>query len=77
MRRAEASGLKGRLTDTGEIEGDLDLDNNVAVVMGKGRRVRACPFGARTTQALSATCAPATLTRFSTAKSCGLDGRDP
>lgn len=53
MRRAEAAGLKARLTDTGEIEGDLDLDNDVAIVMGKGRRVRACPFGARTAQALS------------------------
>lgn len=53
MRRAEASGLKGRLTDTGDIEGDLDLDNNVAVVLGKGKRIRACPFGARTAQALS------------------------
>jgi|SRR5215207_4530732 len=24
---------------------DLDLDQNVAIVMGKGRRPRACPFG--------------------------------
>ncbi|HEX6127625.1 MAG TPA: tyrosine-type recombinase/integrase, partial [Candidatus Limnocylindria bacterium] len=52
MRRAEASGLKGRLTEAGDIEGDVDLDNNVAVVMGKGKRVRACPFGTRTAQAL-------------------------
>lgn len=52
MRRAEAAGLKGRLAVDGSIEGDLDLDNNVAVVMGKGRRIRACPFGIRTAQAL-------------------------
>ncbi|MCH7948096.1 MAG: tyrosine-type recombinase/integrase, partial [candidate division Zixibacteria bacterium] len=31
---------------------DLDLDSNVAVVLGKGRRPRACPFGRRTTLAL-------------------------
>lgn len=32
---------------------DLDLDADVAVVVGKGRRPRACPFGAKTAQALS------------------------
>lgn len=31
---------------------DVDLDDQVAVVMGKGRRGRACPFGAKTTQAI-------------------------
>jgi site-specific recombinase XerD len=31
---------------------DVDLDANVAVVMGKGRRPRACPFGSKTAQAL-------------------------
>ena len=31
---------------------DLDLDANVAIVLGKGRRPRACPFGRRTTLAL-------------------------
>ncbi len=41
----------------GELTGlslpDLDLDvDNVALVTGKGRRMRACPFGARTAQAL-------------------------
>ena len=30
----------------------LDLDQEVAVVMGKGSRPRACPFGARTARAL-------------------------
>lgn len=31
---------------------DVDLDDNVAIVVGKGRRPRACPFGARTAQGL-------------------------
>jgi site-specific recombinase XerD len=43
MRRAELAGLT--------LE-DLDLDANVAVVLGKGRRPRAVPFGARTARAL-------------------------
>jgi len=41
MRLAELAGL--RLDD---------LDQGVAVVLGKGRRPRSCPFGARTSQAL-------------------------
>ena len=43
MRRAECAGLKVT---------DVDFDAEVAVVMGKGRRARACPFGRRTAQAL-------------------------
>lgn len=43
MRRAECAGLK--LVD-------LDPEHEVAIVMGKGRRSRACPFGHRTAQAL-------------------------
>lgn len=43
MRLDELSGLK--------LE-DVDLDQNVAYVMGKGRRPRACPFGNKTSQAL-------------------------
>jgi len=31
---------------------DIDLDQDVAVVLGKGRRPRACPFGDKTGQAL-------------------------
>lgn len=31
---------------------DLDLDQDVVVVLGKGRRHRACPFGPRTGQSL-------------------------
>ena len=43
MRRAELLGLR---------VADLDFDNDVALVMGKGRRARACPFGSRTGLAL-------------------------
>jgi len=43
MRRGEIAGLK---------LADLDLNDEVAIVLGKGRRPRACPFGRRTTQAL-------------------------
>lgn len=32
---------------------DVDLTDQVALVLGKGRRGRACPFGARTGQALA------------------------
>lgn len=31
---------------------EVELDDGVAVVVGKGRRPRACPFGARTAQAI-------------------------
>ncbi len=31
---------------------DLDLDQDVAIVVGKGRRPRACPFGSKTGQAI-------------------------
>lgn len=43
MRRAELCGMR--------IE-DLDLDQDVALVMGKGSRPRGCPFGVRTAKAL-------------------------
>jgi site-specific recombinase XerC len=43
MRLAEMTGLTVP---------DLDMDYEVAVVMGKGRRPRSCPFGAKTGQAL-------------------------
>jgi site-specific recombinase XerD len=44
MRRQELAGLK--VTDV-----DVDVDQ-VAVVLGKGSRMRACPFGAKTAKAL-------------------------
>jgi integrase len=43
MRRAELAGLR--------IE-DLYFDSDVAIVLGNGRRPRACPFGRKTAQAL-------------------------
>ena len=43
MRRAELAGLT--------VEA-LDLDDNLAVVVGKGSRPRACPFGRKTAQAI-------------------------
>jgi site-specific recombinase XerD len=43
MRLAEMTGLS---------VDDLDMDYEVAVVVGKGRRPRSCPFGAKTGQAL-------------------------
>lgn len=43
MRRAELA----RLAIT-----DVDLDSNLAVVLGKGRRPRVCPFGAKTARAI-------------------------
>lgn len=52
MRRAEAAALQGRMARDGTIEGDVDLDTDTAVVLGKGNRIRACPFGVRASQAL-------------------------
>ncbi len=43
LRRGEAAGLT---------LDDLDLDNDVVHVLGKGRRPRAVPFGAKTGQAI-------------------------
>ena len=43
MRLAEMTGLT---------VADLDMHYEVAVVLGKGRRPRSCPFGAKTAQAL-------------------------
>ena len=43
MRRSELAYLK---------VADVDLDQNLAFVMGKGRRPRACPFGRKTAMAL-------------------------
>lgn len=43
MRRGELAGLT---------MDDVDLDEQVATVHAKGNRIRRCPFGAKTTQAL-------------------------
>lgn len=42
-----------RLSELAELAlTDVDLDDEIALVMGKGRRPRACPFGPRTGQSL-------------------------
>ena len=43
MRRAELLGLRVV---------DVDFDQDVALVMGKGRKARACPFGSKAGLAL-------------------------
>ena len=43
MRRGEMAGLKAE---------DIDFEQDVAYVVGKGSRPRACPFGAKTGQAI-------------------------
>jgi site-specific recombinase XerD len=43
MRRGELTGLRME---------DIDFDHDVAMVVGKGRRPRACPFGSRTAKAI-------------------------
>ena len=43
MRRGELAGLKVH---------DIDFENSVAIVMGKGRRPRGAPFGRKTAQAI-------------------------
>jgi site-specific recombinase XerD len=43
MRRAEMAGLR--------VE-DVDLDEGIAIVLGKGRRPRACPFGKQTARGI-------------------------
>jgi site-specific recombinase XerD len=43
MRRGELAGLKVN---------DVDFENSVAIVIGKGRRPRGAPFGRKTAQAL-------------------------
>lgn len=43
MRRGELAGLK--------VE-DIDFDHDVAIVLGKGRRPRSCPFGSKSASAL-------------------------
>jgi integrase len=43
MRRGECAALR--------VE-DIDFDHDAAIVLGKGRRPRACPFGAKTARAI-------------------------
>ncbi len=63
MRRAELARLK---------VGDLDFDNHIAVVLGKGRRPRSCPFGKRTAVALDRYIRARTKHKHGGVQSCGL-----
>jgi site-specific recombinase XerD len=51
---------------------DLDLELDVALVLGKGRRERALPYGRKSAVALDATFASATGTRTPSFPGCGL-----
>jgi integrase len=52
MRRGEIAGLKARMLEDGTVVGDLDFEQNIAWVTGKGNRTRACPFEATTARDL-------------------------
>lgn len=49
--RALLKACDGKALDDLRLDG-IDVRDGVAIVMGKGRRPRACPFGAKTAQAL-------------------------
>jgi integrase/recombinase XerC len=68
MRRAE---LAGMLVD------DLDLDQDVAYVVGKGRRQRACPFGKKTAVALDRYMRARASHRYADRKELWLGQRGP
>jgi site-specific recombinase XerD len=65
-RRAELTGL--RLADV-----DLELD--VLLVLGKGRRERALPFGNKAAAALTATCGSGLATSTLRCRGCGWASR--
>jgi integrase/recombinase XerC len=69
VRVSEAAGIM--------LPGDLDLDDQVVVVLGKGRRPRAVPFGRQTPWPWTATfgCAPAT--RSPTCRTFGSAALEP
>jgi site-specific recombinase XerD len=50
---------------------DLDMDDDVAFVVGKGRRPRGCPFGAKTGQPLDRTSASGRSIVARTSRRCG------
>lgn len=53
MRLAEIAGLHIAATNgRGEPVPHVDIETDVAIVLGKGRRPRVCPFGAKTAAAL-------------------------
>jgi site-specific recombinase XerD len=71
------------LLDTGARRAELvdlklahvDLDLDVLLVLGKGRRERARPFGHKAGAAWTATCAPGRVTRTPRCPGCGLGCR--
>ncbi|MBA3430726.1 MAG: tyrosine-type recombinase/integrase [Actinobacteria bacterium] len=62
---------------TGMNLGDVDFESSVALVLGKGRRPRSCPFGKRTTLALDRYLRARSKHRFSDSDAMwlGLHGR--
>ena len=65
MRRGELLGMR--------VE-DLDLDQQVAFVLGKGRRERPAPSGARRPWPSTATCGPGPAIPTPTCRGCGCCG---
>jgi site-specific recombinase XerD len=54
---------------------DVDFDLDVLLVLGKGRRERALPFGRKSAVVLTATCASGPATRTPGCRGCGWGGR--
>jgi site-specific recombinase XerD len=53
LRLSELANLKlERVVDGEEVDGDVDFDNDVCYVLGKGSRPRSAPFGAKTGRVL-------------------------
>jgi integrase len=50
---SSSTGVRRASEITGLALDDVDLDDDVLIVLGKGRKLRSCPFGPRTAQALS------------------------
>jgi integrase/recombinase XerC len=65
-RRDEMAGLK---------LADVDLELDVLLVLGKGRRERTLPYGRRAGEALDDTCAHAAGTRMPSCPGCGWGSR--
>ena len=78
MRRGELVGLRGSVTPSGTVQGDLDFDVGVALVEGKGGRPRACPLcRLRRLVAAYRGFAPAALDRNVVLRSAGGGCGDP
>jgi integrase/recombinase XerC len=68
MRRTECVGMT---------LDDLDLDQRIVWVLGKGRRPRALPIGRKTVQALDATCGPERSTGWPSCRTPGWAATGP